>query len=302
MVAFAPMRAVNGSDDVRRDDAAYIVVHHKNFPRVLETLACLVADGVRRDRILLIDNSEDADAGRRLEESVHPDTGVIFTKNAGYAAAVNHGLRICRERWDESLFAVGVLTHDVHFAPGTLDQLRAGLSASPTIGAVGPVLWDEHGVWSAGGALTRALGIPYHVRNVPAVASPCDWLDGAFNLYRWEALRDHFLDEAYFLYFEEVDFHLHLKRRGYEVVCVPDAGANQHSSGIPPRLHGRNLPMFLEKQGHQATVALAIAWEGAKMAARVAIGRKEPRALIEYSAGVLDYCRDRLTRPSGWKR
>jgi GT2 family glycosyltransferase len=50
------------------------------------------------------------------------------------------------------------------------------------------------------------------------------WVVGAFFLIRKETLNEvGFLDERYFLYFEEIDFCLRVKRAGWDVVCYPHA-------------------------------------------------------------------------------
>lgn len=50
------------------------------------------------------------------------------------------------------------------------------------------------------------------------------WVVGAFFLIRKETLKEiGLLDERYFLYFEEIDFCLRVRRAGWDVVCYPEA-------------------------------------------------------------------------------
>lgn len=277
------------SDRTRLADVAWIIIHHRNFPKVLRTVKCLISASVMPDRILLLDNSESLEIEASLRQSMPAGVSLISATNKGYAAAVNLGIEECLKRWGKNLFALGVVTHDVEIDSRSVLTLVEALDGSPSIGVVGPRLYYERGIWSAGGRLSRGMRIPYHDRTeVPRGGGRSEWLDGAINLYRWEILEGRRLDENYFLYFEEVDFHCELQQAGYEVVCVPAASARQASSGIPPRLHGRNLVRFLDKHGRPGTRLIAISWQGVKIGLIAVLRGKGASPALEYLAGVRD--------------
>jgi hypothetical protein len=51
-----------------------------------------------------------------------------------------------------------------------------------------------------------------------------DWVPGTFTVYRASVLRDHGLfDERFYIYYEETDLCLSLKRAGWKVYFIPDA-------------------------------------------------------------------------------
>ena len=70
------------------------------------------------------------------------------------------------------------------------------------------------------------------------------WLDGAFCLYRADLLRAMPFRTDFFLYFEETELHTRIRKAGYGVAWVPTASVEQSSTGVPPRLLGRNLQKY----------------------------------------------------------
>jgi N-acetylglucosaminyl-diphospho-decaprenol L-rhamnosyltransferase len=62
-----------------------------------------------------------------------------------------------------------------------------------------------------------------------------EWLDGAAVLLRSDAIRDAgMLDEDYFLYFEDTEYLLKLRRLGWLVECIPAAVAwQERGTGRP---------------------------------------------------------------------
>ncbi|MDQ3978886.1 MAG: glycosyltransferase family 2 protein, partial [Actinomycetota bacterium] len=151
-----------------------------------------------------------------------------------------------------------LLTADCVVAPTTLAALEDRLSAAPRVGAVGPLLAHSSArgrVFSAGGRIDRGTWDPGHHRQPGEVddwdgAGPlaCEWLDGACVLVRARALRETGpFDEAYFHYFDDVDLHLRMRSRGWDVECVPAALAWQEPGEIRPALWTRNRLRFLAR-------------------------------------------------------
>lgn len=222
-----------------------IVVHHRNVDGAVRTVRSVIREGVDPTHVMVIDNSEDASLLSSLRGSLPFGVGVLAVSNCGYAAAVNSGLDVLRHR-EMVPDAVLVLTHDVLLGSGTISRLVQDLVDDPRIGVVGPILIAQGAMWSCGGGISRVLKIPFHFRSTQtAEVHEVHWIDGAVNLYRWVAVQAYGLCEDYFMYFEEVDFHVELARRGWQVMVDPRASAEQESAGIPPRLHGRNLVLFV---------------------------------------------------------
>ena len=257
-------------------DVACIVVHHNSPDTLVLTLDALCASGLPSDQILVVDNS--SEVAHSASQAAN-DFFVLRTSNRGYAGAVNDGLSHLNAQGRARPFTL-VSTHESLPAPDAVRSLRDELQNDQTIAVVGPTLLNADSgrkIWSVGGLLTPLLKLPRHHVDFdvhrPKATVDREWLDGAFTMYRTAELEEFKLDETYFMYFEEADLHTRLRLAGRRVVWVPRARVSQRSSGIPPRLLGRNLFLFHHKLFSKNTGRLAVSFE---------LGRSLARALLTH--------------------
>ncbi|WP_139175825.1 glycosyltransferase family 2 protein [Nocardioides lianchengensis] len=273
--------------------AAIVVVHHKSLETLGRTIQSLVANDVSADRIVVVDNSGDVVSDEALAHVLVDGVRLLRIPNGGYANAVNRGmLFVGSEMRPGADDGVLVVTHEVLFRLGSVAILADALASDPDLSAVGPVLRAEpraEGVlWSGGGRLTRFLRLPRHSFEVPAGVNRCAWLDGAAVMYRWKAVRQNPLSEQYFLYMEEVDYHLRLGRAYGPVAVVPEAVASQSSAGQPPYWTCRNIRIFARSWGRPGFRFMAVALTCGKVVARASLhrdGQALRAAVAGYRAG-----------------
>lgn len=158
--------------------------------------------------------------------------------NIGYARGVNKGLR---ETTGEYRF---ILNPDAVITAGSVQKMLTYMDRHPDIGILGPQLRyfnDQHQrsyfrFYRPSTVLARRtpLGHLKHFKKIEAefqmldtdpqkIQAP-DWILGAAMLVRGSALADvGFMDERFFLYFEDVDWCRRFWHNGYKVVYYPDA-------------------------------------------------------------------------------
>lgn len=214
------------------------LVSYRSRPWIDACLAGVRAQGAVVSQIVLADNGGDDTAAH--VRSRHPDVDVVETgRNAGFAAAHNANFARARSSW------FFVLNPDVVLAKGALARLRAALEADPALGAVqGALLADPRGerldsagiAWSPGRTrfVDRGRGdTPERYGRAEDVVGAC----GAAALYRTEALRqvsrpgETPFAESLFMYYEDVDLSLRLRRAGYRIGFVPEARATHARGG-----------------------------------------------------------------------
>ena len=238
----------------------------------------------RPSRVIVVDNHGDLPeidtAGLGLD-----DIRVVRRPdNPGYAAAVN-------EARGAGLPRTLVLTHDAVFGDDLAADLHAALDEHPVAGAVGPVLhWgdDPSRVFSSGGRLTRG-GRAWHLTDEPTATREVDWLDGAIVLYAADALDEiGWLDERYFLYFEDVDTSWRLAQAGRTTLIRPNREALQLPGDHTMYLGIRNMTLFAVRARiplalHLVAVARRVAEE-----AVAAVLRGRPPHLLDAFRGWRD--------------
>ena len=114
------------------------------------------------------------------------------------------------------------------------------------------------------------------------------WLDGAFCLYSADALESFAFSEEYFLYFEEVDLQIRIRRAGGKVMWLPSARVSQISSGIPVYYLTRNMCIFQSHHGNAAQRALAPLYSLLRLALRECIGERRITEFRDMWHGFID--------------
>lgn len=219
-------------------DVSIIVVSFNTRDILRECLASIAAE-IRtfHAEVFVVDNNS-SDGSPDMVEHEFPEVRLIRSpSNLGFGAANNVALRQARGR-----FFV-LLNSDAFFAPGALATALTHMEQTPTCALGGCRLIGRDGSWQPSSRCFHSvLGDAVVLTGLAArfpksrffgrfdrtwanesKPSKVDWVPGAFSIIRPEALRAVGLfDPAFFLYYEEVDLCLRLKRAGLDVWYWPD--------------------------------------------------------------------------------
>jgi len=205
-----------------------------NHVRPEATRACLASIGRNRYpdlRVVVVDTGAMPGAERLVREVDLDVQLVALGANRGYAGGVNAGLKVVL---GDGAAWVLVLNDDVVLADDCIERLAAAVDADRTIGIAGPVILQlgaPSTVLSAGGRLAvdwsaDLLDAGASIEHLRPDPRQVDWVPGCAMLASAELCRDvGLLDERFFLYWEEVEWGLRARRRGWRIVLVPDAHA-----------------------------------------------------------------------------
>lgn len=210
-------------------EVAAVVLNWNNAP---ETEACLRS--LRRTQncalsLLVVDNGSTDDSVASIRAH-WPDVELIETgSNLGYAAGNNMGIRSALAKGVDYVF---VINNDARVAEDTLERLVREAEAFPNAAFLGPSIYhldrpdqvqsrgmDLDFLWRSRPRMKPHGNLSSKVDDVPS-------LSGAALLIRASALdRIGLLDGSLFMYREDVDWCLRARRRGYRILCVPEARA-----------------------------------------------------------------------------
>lgn len=187
------------------------------------------------------------------------------TVNGGFAAGNNVALRaIAEQRLDPEF--VWLLNPDTIVRPRAISILMDFMRKDPGIGIAGgrsedpdetpqvccfpfPTALREFALYLGVGALAR-LGDAFRTNvGIPQAPREVGWVSGAHMMIRRDVLDAiGLMDEGYFLYFEETDFTLKARRRGWSCWHVPDSRIVHlvgQSSGVTVRDSApRRIPAY----------------------------------------------------------
>lgn len=199
--------------------------------------------------VIVVDNCS-SDGSADMVRATYPQSTLIANEdNAGFAKANNQALDVSTGRY------FMLLNPDTICLDGALGRMARFLDAKPNAGAVGPLVlnadttlqysWARFPtLWSeAVGRLDRGIQgnseMPLTADQVRAIGSfQTDWVGGCCLMIRRAAV-DVIgpMDESLFMYSEETDWCLRLRKNGWDVWVEPEAEiihlGNQSSMQVP---------------------------------------------------------------------
>lgn len=219
-----------------------VVVHFGNPAPTRACLAALRADrSVESRRVAVVDNSDNLSWDGLANELI-----LRSEANRGYGAAANTGVAALGA---EPGAALVILNNDVEVCPGFLGAAVRAVEPKGVGAASGPLYLDHAGgtLWFAGGAVNWALGTVKQSTSPLAARTARDvgFLSGAAIAVNPQAWREvGGFDVRYFLYHEDLDLCLRLRRAGYTLRFEPAMSA-VHRLGVVTG-SGRRSPLYLE--------------------------------------------------------
>jgi GT2 family glycosyltransferase len=239
-------------------DVAIIVVS-TNEARWLESCLRTVFEhaGDAKLDVVVVDN-ESTDGTRALVESGFPQARVVDSENLGFAHANNRGAMTCTARY------VLFLNPDTEIVEGTFGELARELDARPHVGMAGvKQLTGDGTLWPTiryFPSISRALGDALASERWPRrgrwagereldleiydTEVVCDWTSGSFMFCRREALLSAgLMDERFFIYSEEPDLCLRMKRAGWTTHHLPSMTIVHHAGkgGVRPKMVAQDV-------------------------------------------------------------
>jgi hypothetical protein len=258
-------------------DVSVVVVNWNTRDLLARCLATAQANaGGLSVELIVVDNASSDDSVAMVRERF-PEARVIANpENVGFARANNQAAAVARGRY------LLLLNSDAFLTPHALEALVTVADAQPRAGLVGaqlrnadgsfqasytpfPTLWREFLILTGLGRALFGRQFPSHGPEEARGLQRVDYVEGACLLIRLEAYAAvGGLDEGYFMYAEEVDLCLNLRRRGWEVWYQPAArvihlgGASSHTRR-PERegdLYVSRVRLFRKHYGARAAEAL----------------------------------------------
>lgn len=204
-----------------------ILVAYRSRADLERCLPTLYREGYEALEVIVVDNAPDDGPAAWLERS-YPQVRVLANaSNGGYAGGNNLGLAAATGEF------VLILNPDTELHPGALGALVEAARRHPDALVTAKLL-------QADGTL-NACGLQMHYTGVSscrglgqsaaahAGVHPVPLLSGAAFIAAREVLKKvGGFDEAYFMYYEDIDLSLRAKLRGYRVLCAGDAHVTHH--------------------------------------------------------------------------
>lgn len=242
-----------------------IIVNYKTPVLTRRALLALFNSSAQPVEVVLVDNNSQ-DNTLELVKQEFPQVKIIAnTENLGFAKANNQAIR---------QFAaqpyIWLLNSDTEPGEKSLEELFNFMTSHSKVGALGPQLvYPTRELQSVGGYFPSIFNVfmylvpftvflPKFIRRklkslvifpqiLPKEGREIEYVTGAALLLRKEALdKVGLLSEDYFMYFEETDLCLRLKRAGWEIKAVDtDPVMHVYGGSFKTKYDPKRLSIFL---------------------------------------------------------
>lgn len=293
-----------------------VTLNYRTSRLTIDCLRSLKAEvqAIPGTRVVVSDNASGDGSVEQIGQAIRENhwgdwaTLMPLDRNGGFAFGNNAPIRAALQS-DSKPDYVLLLNPDTVVRPGALQALLDFMNANPKVGIAGSRLenldgtpqhsaFRFHSLFSEiDGGLRLGIVTKLLQRWViapPIADEPCetDWVAGASMIIRREVLETAgLMDEGYFMYYEEMDFCLQAKRKGWPCWYVPESRVvhfvgqssgvtdpNRQLKRMPPYVFESRRRYFLKNHGWLYTVLADAAWASGHLVwqLRRVIQRKPP--------------------------
>ena len=221
---------------------AACIVYYQDQESLNNLLKSLSDQTLPPSAVFIADNNSDQQIN--LSTSLFPVKVIRLDKNKGFAGGANV---VLNEAINSKFHNLMLLSQDVLLENDSAQKLITQLNISK--GIVFPTMVDRNtnSVFSKGGKISKIWGsIKLATKDVP---NDVDWADGSCLVFTAELFKStKGLNERFFMYFEDVDFCLQAKSKGFNLTYVSTI-ASQTPNGPSPLLRSRNSVLLARRTG-----------------------------------------------------
>lgn len=217
--------------------------------------------------VIVVDNASKEDEASIIEQRYPTVTVIRSPQNLGFAGGNNLGIKAAHGEYLFFLNNDTVLRHQTSDIRPLIDRLES----SDKIGAVCPKIrfsWEHHPIQYAGytplSSITmrnHAIGFGEDDHGQYDTPHPTPYAHGAAMMVKREVIdKAGFMPECYFLYYEELDWSMMIRRAGYNIWYEPactiyhkESQTTGQASALRTYYVTRNRLLFVRRNNRSLT-------------------------------------------------
>lgn len=225
--------SIHRSDKITNPQSHRVAIVLVNWNNTADTVACIESLSrlnYQDAQIVVVENHSRAEESRALRSRCTDEVILRQKRNLGFAGGCNAGIRWALQNGFDYIW---LLNNDAVVAPESLRELVGAMESDPRIGVVGGVMYywsDPERIQTAGGFMdpetTRGgmLGLNELDAGQFCGIRDVDYVSGGMLLVRSAAITQvGLLDERFFMYYEDTDWGVRMRERGWRVVTTSAA-------------------------------------------------------------------------------
>jgi GT2 family glycosyltransferase len=220
---------------VTEKDVAIIILNWNAYDDTFECLKSLEHLTYPYFHVFLVDNASQDNSFDKLRQDYKdgkfnvPITFIQTGKNLGFAGGNNVAIR---EAYNQGYQYFWMLNNDTVVDPKALTPLVETLEKDRQVGIVGSKIYyyGTNKIWFAGGIVNTWTGTTKHIGIKEEDAGQynrqleVDYITGCSLFFRRDVIENvGYMSEDYFLYYEETDWNVRTKQKGFKIIYCPDS-------------------------------------------------------------------------------
>jgi GT2 family glycosyltransferase len=216
-------------------DVAIIILNWNAYDDTFECLKSLEHLTYPYFHVFLVDNASQDNSFDKLRQDYKdgkfnvPITFIQTEKNLGFAGGNNVAIK---EAYKQGYEYFWMLNNDTVVDPNALTPLVETLEKDRQVGIVGSKIYyyGTNKIWFAGGKVNTWTGACVHIgfkeedKGQYNQLKEVDYITGCSLCFRKEILETvGYMEEDYFLYYEETDWNLKSSNKGWKIVYIPNS-------------------------------------------------------------------------------
>ncbi len=257
-----------------KNTLAIILVNWNQYELTKSCIQSILNCSFKNLQIIVVDNcSKDKSITKLIDHfpSVH---FIRNNSNLGFTGANNKGIEYAKRKDFEYIM---LLNNDTEVDENFIEPLLNRLNCQKEIGAVQPLILNFHNkkkVWNFGGRFNKFFGIPVTLNkniefNSLKNESLTEWISGCCFMFRTKLVDIiGYLDDDYFVYYEDADYSFKIKNIGYNLGIVKESIIYHHGGkswikkkswegSVSPHTHYlniRNHIFFIKKHSSEFNI------------------------------------------------
>lgn len=223
---------------------AIIIINWNGYALSKRCLLSLEKVSGPAHQIIIVDNGSVDGSLEKLQKEFPKHIYLKNEKNLGFTGGNNIGITHALEKGFDYIL---LLNNDTVVSPDFLEELLKAKDKLSNAGMLQPLILfldSPDKIWSAGGKYLKTFGVAKTLGDHAVLANyslqdkKLDWATGCCMLLPAEVIKKvGLLENAYFAYFEDVDWSLRIRNAGYNIYLASQSTIYHEGSASSKKAH-----------------------------------------------------------------
>lgn len=259
-----------------------ILLNYNGYKYTVECIESLEKVTYNNYKVVIVDNNSTDGSQELIRKNLPEYTFIETGKNLGFAGGNNIGIEYALTNGAEYVL---LLNNDTIVEPDFINCLVETAEKNTEVGVVGGKIYyyDDKKLWYAGARINSFTGKTQHIGDreddIGQYDRICEtgYITGCLMLISRKVIEEvGLMDDKYFLYYEETDWNVRIKKAGYKIIYNPNSkiyhkvsATTKGINNVMKYYYDRNVYYFIRKNFNLSNRIFMYAYMRCKLALKL---------------------------------